>query len=279
MLARRLPTILPPLALEEAIQVTRVHSAAGQKGNGTALVWERPFRAPHHSASHAALVGGGKNPKPGEISLAHQGVLFLDEFPEIQRTTMEGLRQPLEDGIITVSRVADTVTFPAECMLIAAMNPCPCGFKGMPEAKCVGVSACERYSARISGPVRDRIDIHIEVPRLKPEELVGAQVGECSAAIKDRVIKARERQRARIGSHKANAKMSPKEMRELIVLDQESKDFMLVVSARMGISARVYDRIVKVGRTIADLAGLEKVTKTHLAEAIQYRDRQDASAN
>ncbi len=278
MLARRLPTILPPLSLEEAIQVTRVHSAAGEKGNGTALVWERPFRSPHHSASHAALVGGGKNPKPGEISLAHHGVLFLDEFPEIQRTSMEGLRQPLEDGVITVSRVADTVTFPAECILIAAMNPCPCGFKGMPEAKCVGVSACERYGARISGPLRDRIDIHIEVPRLKPDELVGAQDGECSAAIKERVVKARERQAARIGSHKVNAKMTPAEMRDLIVLDDESKDFMRLVSARMNLSARVFDRIIKVGRTIADLAGIDKVSKPQLAEAIQYRDRQDASA-
>jgi magnesium chelatase family protein len=189
---------------------------------------------------------------------------------------MEGLRQPLEDGIITVSRVADTVTFPAECILIAAMNPCPCGFKGLPEARCVGVGACERYGARISGPLRDRIDLHIEVPRLKPDELVGAQDGECSEVIRERVIKARERQAARIGSHKVNAKMTPKEMRELIVLDEESKEFMRLVSAKIGLSARVFDRILKVGRTISDLAGLDKVTKTQLAEAIQYRDRQDA---
>jgi len=276
MLARRLPTILPPLGLEEAIQVTRVHSAAGQKGNGTALVWERPFRSPHHSASHAALVGGGKNPKPGEISLAHHGVLFLDEMPELDRGAMEALRQPLEDGVITVSRVANTVTFPAECILIAAMNPCPCGFKGLPEAKCVGQSVCERYAGRLSGPLRDRIDLHIEVPRLKPDELIRANDGEPSEAIRERVIRARERQAIRIGSHKVNAKLTPGELRALIPLDEESKDFMRLVSARLSLSARVFDRIIKVGRTIADLAGEESVTKTHLAEAVQYRDRQDA---
>ena len=277
MLARRLPTILPPLGLEEAIQVTRIHSTAGQKGNGTALVWERPFRSPHHSASHAALVGGGKNPKPGEVSLAHHGVLFLDEMPELDRASMEALRQPLEDGVITVSRVAGTMTFPAECILVAAMNPCPCGYKGLPEAKCVGISACERYAGRLSGPLRDRIDLHIEVPRLKPDELIRSQDGEPSEAIRERVVRARERQAARIGSYRVNAKMTPKEMRELVVLDEESKDFMRLVSARLNLSARVFDRIIKVGRTIADLAGQESVTKAHLAEAVQYRDRHDAS--
>ena len=273
MLARRLPTILPPLGLEEAIQVTRVHSAAGQKGNGTALVWERPFRSPHHSASHAALVGGGKNPKPGEISLAHHGCLFLDEFPELDRASMEALRQPLEDGVITVSRVSNTVTFPAECILIAAMNPCPCGFKGLPEAKCVGVSACERYSARISGPLRDRIDIHIEVPRLKPDELIGAQEGECSAPIRERVMAARALQTARLGPAKTNGKMSPRELKEAVALDEEAEGFMRLVAARMNLSARVFDRILKVGRTIADLAGEPQVRKIHLAEAVQFRDR------
>ena len=276
MLARRLPTILPPLGLEEAIQVTRVHSAAGEKGNGTALVWERPFRSPHHSASHAALVGGGKNPKPGEISLAHHGVLFLDEFPELDRASMEALRQPLEDGVITVSRVSNTVTFPAECILVAAMNPCPCGFKGLPEAKCVGVSACERYGARISGPLRDRIDLHLEVPRLKPDELIGAAEGEPSATIRERVLAARERQTARLGPARTNAKMSPRELKDTVSLDAEAEGFMRLVAARMNLSARVFDRILKVGRTIADLAAEPEVRKAHLAEAVQCRDRGDS---
>ena len=276
MLARRLPTILPPLGLEEAIAVTRVHSAAGQKGNGTALVWERPFRSPHHSASHAALVGGGKNPKPGEISLAHHGVLFLDEFPELDRGAMEALRQPLEDGVITVSRVTNTVTFPAECILIAAMNPCPCGFKGLPEARCVGAGACERYGARISGPLRDRIDLHLEVPRLKPDELIRASDGEPSATIRERVRAARDRQTTRLGPAKTNAKMSPRELKDSVGLDEESEGFMRLVAARMNLSARVFDRILKVGRTIADLAGEPQVRKAHLAEAVQFRDRTDA---
>ena len=276
MLARRLPTILPPLGLEEAIAVTRVHSAAGQKGNGTALVWERPFRSPHHSASHAALVGGGKNPKPGEISLAHHGVLFMDEFPEWDRGCMEALRQPLEDGVVTVSRVTNTVTFPAECILIAAMNPCPCGFKGLPEARCVGAGACERYGARISGPLRDRIDLHLEVPRLKPDELVGAAEGEPSVAIRARVRAARDRQSARLGPTGTNAKMTPRELKEAVALDAEAEAFLRLVAARMNLSARVFDRIQKVGRTIADLAGEDAVRKTHLAEAVQFRDRSDA---
>lgn len=273
MLARRLPTILPPLSLEEAIQVTRIHSAAGQKRDQSGLIWERPFRSPHHSASHAALVGGGKNPKPGEVSMGHHGVLFLDEMPELDRTTMEALRQPLEDGVVTVSRVANTITFPADCILIAAMNPCPCGFKGMAEQRCVGQSACERYGARISGPLRDRIDLHIEVPRLKPEELLGMQSGESSATIRERVVAAREVQHRRLGSHRINAKMTPKELKELVALDTESQEFMKLVASRLNLSARVFDRILKVARTIADLQGTPEVQKSHLAEAVQYRDR------
>jgi magnesium chelatase family protein len=219
------------------------------------------------------LVGGGKNPKPGEISLAHHGVLFLDEFPELDRTSMEALRQPLEDGVITVSRVSNTVTFPAECILIAAMNPCPCGFKGLPEAKCVGVSACERYAGRISGPLRDRIDIHIEVPRLKPDELIGAAEGECSAPIRERVMAARALQTARLGPTRTNGKMTPRELKEAVALDAEAEGFMRLVASRMNLSARVFDRILKVGRTIADLAGDPHVRKAHLAEAVQFRDR------
>ncbi len=189
---------------------------------------------------------------------------------------MEALRQPLEDGVITVSRVTATVTFPAECILIAAMNPCPCGLKGLPEARCVGAGACERYGARISGPLRDRIDLHVEVPRLKPDELIGAADGECSAAIRERVAAARDRQTQRLGPAKTNAKMSPRELKESVALDAEAEGFMRIVAARMNLSARVFDRILKVGRTVADLAGEPQVSKTHLAEAVQFRDRSDS---
>jgi magnesium chelatase family protein len=274
MLARRLPTILPPLTLQESIAVTRIHSAAGEKGGRSGLVWDRPFRSPHHSASHAAIVGGGRNPKPGEVSLAHYGVLFMDEMPEFDRSVLEALRQPLEDGEVTVSRVANTLTFPAETILIGAMNPCPCGFKGLPEEKCVGSPAtCARYASRISGPLMDRIDLHMEVPRLKPDELLGMQQGECSEAIRDRVVAARERQTARLGIARTNAKMSPREIRETIPLDQESDQFMRLVMSRMNLSARVFDRVLKVARTIADLQGVDSVSKVHLSEAVQYRDR------
>ena len=273
MLARRLPTILPALSLEEAIAVTRICSAAGQKGGRNGLLWERPFRSPHHSASHAAIVGGGKNPKPGEISMAHHGVLFMDEMPEFDRAVLEALRQPLEDGVVTVARVSNTLTFPAECILIGAMNPCPCGFKGLPEQKCVSSPAsCVRYADRLSGPLLDRIDLHIEVPRLKPDELMGGGTGESSSVIRERVARAREHQHQRLGNHRTNAKMTPRELTESIDMDDESKDFMRLVMARMNISGRVFDRIQKVARTIADLSGENAVQKRHLAEAVQYRD-------
>lgn len=274
MLARRLPTILPPLSLQESIEVTRIFSASGKKGANQGLLWERPFRSPHHSASHAAIVGGGKNPKPGEVSMGHHGVLFLDEMPEFDRSVLEALRQPLEDGVVTVSRVASTMTFPAESILVGAMNPCPCGFKGLPEAKCVSSpSQCSKYAGKISGPLMDRIDIHLEVPRLKPDELMGASPGESSEAIRDRVIRARAIQHARLGNHRTNSKMGPREIREIIELDKECEDFMRHVSSRMNLSARVFDRILKVSRTIADLAGSERVVKNHISEAVQYRDR------
>lgn len=277
MLARRLPTILPPLSLSESIEVTRIYSAAGKKGGKQGLIWERPFRSPHHSASHPAIVGGGKNPKPGEISMGHHGVLFMDEMPEFDRQVLEALRQPLEDGVVTVSRVQNTVTFPAECMLVGAMNPCPCGFKGLPEQKCVSApSVCGKYASKISGPLLDRIDLHIEVPRLKVDDLLSMQPGEPSVVIRERVMAARERQIKRLGGHRVNGKMSPREIRESIPLNQECEDFMRVVMARMNVSARVFDRILKVARTIADLAGSESVEKAHLSEAVQYRDRSEA---
>lgn len=273
MLARRLPTILPPLSLEESVAVTRIHSSSGQKAKD-GLIWERPFRAPHHSASHASIVGGGKNPKPGEISMAHYGCLFMDEMPEFDRGVLEALRQPLEDGIVTVARVQNTVTFPAECILIGAMNPCPCGFRGLPEQKCVSTpSSCIKYAGKISGPLLDRIDIHIEVPRLKADELLDKGNGEESSAIRDRVMKARALQAARLGGARINAKMSPRETREMVALDNECDQFMRQVAARMNISGRVFDRILRVSRTIADLDGSDQVKKHHLAEAVQYRER------
>ena len=276
MLARRLPTILPPLRLDESIEVTRIYSATGLKGGRQGLLWERPFRSPHHSASHASIVGGGRNPKPGEISLAHRGVLFLDEMPEFERKVLESLRQPLEDGVVTVARVQNTLTFPAECILIGAMNPCPCGFKGLPEEKCVSSpTVCGRYASKISGPLMDRIDLHIEVPRLKADELLDVPDGEMSDAIRARVIKARERQHARLGGSRVNAKMAPKEIRNLVPLDDECTKFMRMVMTRMNLSARVFDRILKVARTLADLEGALDVCRKHLGEAVQYRCRDE----
>ncbi len=277
MLARRIVTILPPLTLEESIAVTRIYSAAGMKGETDGLVWERPFRSPHHTTSYAAMVGGGKIPKPGEVSMSHHGVLFLDECAEFPRDVLESLRQPLEDGVVTVSRVQASLTFPAGCMMVAAMNPCPCGYKGYPEASCVGSPAtCGRYIQRLSGPLMDRIDLHITVPRLKTEELMNITPGEPSSAIRDRVSKARELQAKRLGGSRVNAKMTPAEIRDGIGLEDEGREFMRTVSARMNLSARVFDRILKVSRTIADLAGSETVSKTHISEAVQYRERSEA---
>ncbi len=273
MLARRLPTILPPLALEESIAVTRIHSASGSKSEG-GLVWERPFRSPHHSASHAAIVGGGRIPKPGEISMAMHGVLFMDEMPEFDRSVLEALRQPLEDGVVTVARVSSTITFPAEAILVGAMNPCPCGYRGLPEQRCVSTPAsCIKYAGKISGPLMDRIDIHLEVPRLKPDELLGLTPGESSDAIRARVERARDVQTRRLGVGRTNAKMSPREIRDLVPLDDDSAGFLKIAATKLNLSARVFDRLLRVGRTIADLAGVETVTKTHLAEAVQYREK------
>lgn len=195
-------------------------------------------------------------------------------MPEFDRQVLEALRQPLEDGVITVSRIASTMTFPAECILVGAMNPCPCGFKGLPEQKCVSSpSSCSKYAGKISGPLMDRIDIHLDVPRLKPDELMGSSPGECSDAIRERVISARATQHARLGNHRTNSKMGPREIREIVELDAECEEFMRTVSNRMNMSARVFDRVLKVSRTIADLAGSEQVVRNHISEAVQYRDR------
>jgi magnesium chelatase family protein len=276
MLARRLPTILPPLTLAESIQVTRIWSASGGgKRWLRGLMWERPFRSPHHTSSYAAVVGGGRTPTPGEISMAHHGCLFMDEIAEFDRAVLESLRQPLEDGVITVSRVQSSMTFPAECILVGAMNPCPCGFKGLPEEKCVSSpSVCGKYTSKISGPLLDRIDLHLDVPRLKPDELLGASPGEASSAIRERVIAARARQYERLGGSRTNSKMTPKELKTMVPLDSSSEDFMRKVSARLNLSGRVFDRVLRVGRTIADLAGDETVGQPHLAEAVQYRERE-----
>ena len=271
MLARRMPTILPAMSLEESIQVTRIYSASGEKAGREGLIWERPFRSPHHTSSYAAIVGGGKVPKPGEISLGHFGVLFMDEMPEYNREVLEALRQPLEDGVISVARVQATMVFPAETILVGAMNPCPCGYEGYPEAKCIGASACERYAGKLSGPLMDRIDLHVTVPRLKPEELTSAPTGEPSDVIRARVESARQRQTARFGRAQTNAKMTPRELREEVRMDDECKEFMQLVAQRLGLSARVFDRLLKLARTIADLAGTETVSKVHLSEAVQYR--------
>jgi magnesium chelatase family protein len=275
MLARRLPTILPNLSLDEAIAVTRIYSASGETRDSSGLVWRRPFRSPHHATSYAAVVGGGKVPKPGEISLAHHGVLFLDEMPEFSRDVLEALRQPLEDGVVTVARVQSTLTFMAQCILVGAMNPCPCGFKGYPEANCVGAAQCLKYAAKISGPLLDRIDLHVMVPRLKPEELTARESGTPSAEIRERVLAARSRQRDRFGVAKTNAQMSPKEIKEMIVMDEESRSFMQGAAHKLNLSGRVFDRLLKVAQTIADLAGSDRIERTHLAEAVQYRSPND----
>jgi magnesium chelatase family protein len=273
MLARRLPTILPALTRQEAIEVTRIYSSAGMMDGRNGLIWERPFRSPHHGASHAAIVGGGRVPKPGQISLAHHGVLFLDEMPEFDRNVLEGLRQPLEDGVISVARVQASMEFPAQLMLVGAMNPCPCGFHGDRVKNCsCSPDAIRRYMGRISGPLLDRIDMHVQVPRLTQDELSSAKLGEASKDIRERVVQARKHQAKRFGGgNRVNARISPKEMREHCVLDDGCKDFLRVASGKLGLSARVYDRVIRVARTIADLENTPEITEPHLSEAVQYR--------
>ena len=274
MLAKRIPTIMPPMTLDEAIDITKIYSICGLLDGKQSFVAIRPFRSPHHTISDAGLLGGTANPSPGEISLAHHGVLFLDELPEFRRSTLEVMRQPLEDAKVTVSRAAGSMTFPAEFMLVAAMNPCPCGYNGDPRRECrCGTNAVQKYRQSISGPLLDRIDLHIEVPAVRYEELSGKVPGEPSDAIRARVEAARSIQRERFGKSKAscNARMSSRQMKDHCQLDESSQELLRVAISELNFSARAYDRILKVARTIADLAGRGQLEAEDVSEAIQYR--------
>lgn len=281
MLAKRLPSILPPLSLHESLETTQIHSVAGKLSRDTSLISQRPFRSPHHTISQVALVGGGQNPQPGEISLAHNGVLFIDEMPELSRSVLEVLRQPLEDRAISISRAKYNVQYPCSFMLIASMNPCPCGYYGDPLHHCVCTPGqILRYMNKISGPLLDRIDIHCEIQAVPFSELSKMQPGEPSATIRERVIKARKIQEERFKDYKGihcNAMMTEKMLHEFANPDEASLDMLRMAMERLKLSARAYSRILKVARTIADLAGSEKVESIHIAEAIGYRnlDRSD----
>ncbi|MBP7275515.1 MAG: YifB family Mg chelatase-like AAA ATPase [Kiritimatiellae bacterium] len=280
MIARRVAGILPPMSADEALEATKIHSIAGTLPAHHALLSARPFRAPHHTISDAGLLGGGAHPMPGEVSLAHHGVLFLDELPEFHRNVLEVLRQPLEDGQVTISRAAASVTFPCRFMLVAAMNPCPCGYYGDPQRECrCPPAAIQRYRARISGPLLDRIDLHIEVPAVRYQELAGLARGESSADIRPRVVRARQAQRARFKGLRrvtCNAAMRAREVQHHARPDDDGQQVLKMAMQDMCFSARAYDRILKVARTIADLAGAETIGAAHVMEAVQYRslDRQ-----
>ncbi len=276
MLAKRIPTIIPPLTLEEALETTKIHSVAGKIDDHTALMTRRPFRSPHHTISDVALVGGGTFPQPGEISLGHNGVLFLDELPEFKRNVLEVMRQPLEDRVITISRAKSTVDYPASFMLVASMNPCPCGFHNHPEKECMCTPGMvQKYLNRISGPLLDRIDIHIEVVPVKYDKLSDSGKTEKSSVVRERVVRAREIQAARFASIKgvySNAQMSSSMQRKYCQLDETGGRLLKTAMELRGLSARAYDRILKVARTIADLAESENITAEHISEAINYRN-------
>ena len=274
MLAKRLPGILPPLSLEEAISTTKVHSISGLLREGVALLRTRPFRAPHHSISDAGLIGGGSVPRPGEVSLAHNGVLFLDELPEFRRNALEALRQPLEEGLVTIARASSALTFPARVTLVAAMNPCPCGHLTDPQKACrCSPGEIQRYRARVSGPLLDRIDLHVEVPPVRAPDLLGGSDAEPSAAIRERVAAARQIQTRRFSRAKitCNAHMTGRLIRRHCPLDGDGMRLLEQAVTRLALSARAHDRVLKVARTIADLEGAAAIALAHLAEAIQYR--------
>ena len=275
MLAKRLPTILPPLNLHEALETTKIHSVAGKLSAADALMTERPYRSPHHTISDMALVGGGASPQPGEISLAHNGVLFLDELPEFKRSVLEVMRQPLEDRQVTISRSKMSVEYPASFMLVASMNPCPCGFYNHPSRECLcGPGIVQKYLSKISGPLLDRIDLHVEVTPVDFTELTSTIEAERSESIRGRVIKARDIQDRRFSTDKGlhyNAQMSPNMVRTVCKINDAGQVLIKKAMEKLGLSARAYDRILKVSRTIADLAGKEEIELEHLAEAIHYR--------
>ncbi|WDZ98902.1 YifB family Mg chelatase-like AAA ATPase [Mucilaginibacter sp. SJ] len=275
MLARRLPSILPPLSLYESLETTKIHSVAGKLAAADALVTIRPFRSPHHTISDVALVGGGSNPAPGEISLAHNGVLFLDELPEFKRSALEVMRQPLEERRVTISRAKFTVDYPSSFMLVASMNPCPCGYYNHPEKECIcPPGMVQKYLSKISGPLLDRIDLHVEVTPVNFSELSSDRAAEKSELIRERVIRAREIQVERFGNRPdlhANAQMSPQMVRDLCKINAAGQTLLKKAMEKLGLSARAYDRILKVSRTIADLSGSEEIKLEHLAEAIHFR--------
>jgi magnesium chelatase family protein len=280
MLAKRFPTILPTLTLEEALETTKIHSICGMLPDNSALVANRPFRSPHHTISDAGLIGGGKLPRPGEVSLAHHGVLFLDELPEFKKNVLEVMRQPMEDGKVTISRALFSITYPANFMLVTAMNPCPCGYYTDPHKQCSCTSQqIQKYLSRVSGPLLDRIDIQIEVPAVQYRDLAGSENGEKSEQIRQRVQRAKEVQLYRFKDKPhlyCNADMQSRDIRKYCQLDSQSQELLKNAITRLGLSARAYDRILKVSRTIADLEGKEKIEPPHVSEAIQYRslDRQ-----
>lgn len=274
MLARRIPSILPDLTFEEALETTKIHSVAGKLEKDISFIKTRPFRAPHHTISGISMIGGGRIPKPGEISLAHNGVLFLDELPEFNKNTLEVLRGPLEDKIVTISRVSASLTYPSNFMFVASMNPCPCGFYGSPDKECTcSPQAITRYMGKISGPLLDRIDIQIEVTPVKYQKLESDEKIETSGQIKERVNLARKRQQERYQSENiyTNSQLTPKLIEKYCRLNKESKKILELAFQKLGLSARAHGRILKVARTIADLEGKEEIETNHVVEAIQYR--------